>query len=427
MQKIHQRSVGKLKVVIVPMATESVTVLAAVSAGSRDEAADEHGAAHFLEHFVFKGTKKYPQTNDVSRAIDGIGGLQNAFTSHDMTGFWTKVSSDKLRTGLEVVAQLVCEPLLPTGELDKERGTIIEELNMYEDNHPMKAWEVAEKLVFPGSALGRPIIGTLESLKAMKTENLKSFRDRWYGGNNMVLVVAGGVGSATDGAIVGKKVIELVEQEFSSVLVKEISAKRQGYDQVFTDSGPVVEVVNKKTEQAHVVLAFRGLAANSKLVPVLEVLNMAMGGNMSSRLWNEIRERRGLAYYVKAGSDAHKDNGVSVVRMGVRLQSAAEAVSVVISELAKVVKTGLTTEELMRAKEAVKGHLVLSMEDSQEVAVEAASDWVMTGQIETIQEKITKIEAVTREQVDQVAKEIFDPKKVCLSAVGPLDKVDFRL
>ena len=153
---------------------------------------------------------------------------------------------------------------------------------------------------------------------------------------------------------------------------------------------------------------------------------MAMGGNMSSRLWNEIRERRGLAYYVKAGSDAHKDNGVSVVRMGVRLQSAAEAVSVVISELAKVVKTGLTTEELMRAKEAVKGHLVLSMEDSQEVAVEAASDWVMTGQIETIQEKITKIEAVTREQVDQVAKEIFDPKKVCLSAVGPLDKVDFR-
>lgn len=406
-----------LTVVGAPNQSESVTVLALVHAGSRDEAADQYGAAHFLEHFVFKGTRKYPNVNDVSRVVDGIGGRQNAFTWNDYTGYWVKVAKDYLKTGIEVVGQLVTEPVLPEGEIDRERGTIVEELKMYEDNYPMKAWDTLESIIYPQSALGRPIIGTEESLKAMKIDNLKAFRSRWYFPENTLVVVAGGYGDEA-----GMR--ELVEQEFAAISKFKKANGRDGYNTVFTDDGPGVRVINKKTEQAHIAMGVRSFKNSDPRQATLEVLNTILGGNMSSRLWNEVREKRGLAYYVRTANDAHVDVGVNAVRAGVRLNEADEAVKV-IKEQMELMTQGVTAEELKRGKEAVKGNLKLDWEDSQEVAMQAASDWALNdGQIQTMEEKIAEIEAVDEEKIKEVAKEVFSGKGMKLSVVGPFEDED---
>jgi predicted Zn-dependent peptidase len=398
---------------MVPMATESVTVLFLVRAGSRDEAEGQYGAAHFLEHFVFKGTKKYPKVNDVTKAVDRLGGKQNAFTWTDFTGFWVKLAANHLDVAADVVGQLVSEPLFPDKELEKEKGTIIEEIHMGEDHLPIKAWREFEDLIFPRSALGRPILGTAESINAMKTTDLKTFWGSWYTPDNAIVVVAGGVSEL-------EKVKNQIEQNFSAFDGKKGHPTRSGYDQVFTQHSPRVKLTYRKSEQAHLVLGTRALAATDSRLEALWVLTTIMGGNMSSRLWNEIREKRGLAYYIKAGFDARVDNGTWTVRAGVRIKDAEEAVKVIVGQLEKVANKGVTSEELLMGKEAVKGNLKLDLEDSMEMAELLADHWAMTaGQIQMPSELMDKISRVTAEDVRQVAQDILKTEKLNLSLVGP--------
>jgi len=240
-----------LTLIKVPMKLKSVTILNLVRAGSRDENEDQYGGAHFLEHFVFKGTKKYPKVNQIARVMDGVGGKYNAFTGQDYTGFWVKVPSEHLETGLEVVGQIVGEPLLPEKELVKEKGAIIEELKMYEDNHPVKSMEELEKMVFKSSPLGRPIIGFEESIRKMRVADLKAFRGRWYTTDNMAVVVVGDWSS-------GKNLQKLIEENFGSIKKKKQEKKREGYGTEFKQEKPLVVVTNKETEQVHLSLGMLG-------------------------------------------------------------------------------------------------------------------------------------------------------------------------
>lgn len=405
-----------LTLIEVKLPIESVTVLTMVRAGSRDEDENQIGGAHFLEHFVFKGTKKFPSVSGINNAIDEIGGKLNAFTWNDYTGFWVKVASDFLQTGVDVVSQLVCEPLLPEEELEKEKGTVIEEIKMYEDSHPRKAMEEVEKLVFGKMVLGRPILGTEETIKNMKKDDLKSFRDRWYYPENMVVIIAGG----WDKSI---KMEGLIEEKFATIADKKQGKIKRDVDHVFTDDSPRVNVIKRKTEQAHVVLGLRSLAADDEKLATQLVLTNIMGGNMSSRLWDEVREKRGLAYYVRAGEEAHADVGLWVVRAGVRLDKVKEAVDLIKKELLKAAEGDIDEAELKRGKMSVIGNLKLDAEDSQELALMAGDNWVLLdGKVKTLDEIVEEIEEVSLEEVNSLAKELFVEEKMKLAVVGAVEE-----
>lgn len=404
-----------LTLVSVPTQAESVSVLALVHAGSRDETETQHGAAHFLEHFVFKGTKEFPNVNDTTKVIDEVGGEQNAFTSNDFTGFWAKVSSDQWQRAIKVVGQLVSEPILPEGELEKEKGAIIEEINMYEDSHPNKAWTVFEKMLFGESGLGRPILGTQKSIKAMSVDDLKSFRNRWYDPKNVVVVVVGSLPKP-------EELSKEIENNFSSLSVVSTTSKRIGYGETFTQDSPRVSITKKPTEQAHLVLGVKGISANDHRLYTLAVLDKILGGNMSSRLWNEVREKRGLAYYVRSLYDTHMDQGSVVVRAGVRLKDLAEAVRVTVGELLAMSSSPVSSEELLRGKEGVKGSLKLEMEDTQSIAELVSEDWaLMSGKVRTLEEIVAQVDQVTPQDIQKLASELFLHKSLNLSVVGPFD------
>ncbi len=410
--KIEKLKSG-LTLVSVPLPGESVTILTMIRAGSRDETPEQYGVAHFLEHFVFKGTKRYPKVNDTTKVIDEIGGKMNAFTWTDFTGYWVKVGDSQWRTGLSVVSQMVCEPLLPEKELEKEKGTIIEEIKMYEDTFPKKAVEEMEKIIFPNSGLGRPTLGSSVSVSAMKIEDLKTFRDRWYYPENMVVVVAGKLPQA--GVLRAS-----IEEEFSSIDKKKEKFDRFGYHEIFTQETARIVLSNKKTEQAHLALGLRGISATDDRNYSLWVLNQILGENMSSRLWDEIREKRGLAYYVRSGFYSQSDNGVVFVRAGVKLKKVEEAVKIIVEQLMKLTKKKVSKKELLMAKEGIKGGLKLDLEDSQEVAMLMADDWVLRGgEVRSPEELIKGVDRVAEDEVMELARELFTPTKMNLSIVGP--------
>lgn len=409
-----------LNVVLVPTEAKSVTILAVIKAGSRDEAEGQYGGAHFLEHFVFKGTKKYPKTNDISRAVDSIGGLQNAFTSTDYTGYWVKVAGDQWQKGLEVVAQLVTEPLLPEGELKKEKGTIVEELKMYEDNYPIKALEKLDHLAFPDSPLGRAIIGFEDTINAMKISDLKAFRDRWYFPENIILVAVGQIDQS-------QKLLKEIEEQFGSLAPKKESVERIGYHQIFTQSEPKIIYTQKKTEQIHLALGWRTFPSSDKRDETLEMMNNILGGNMSSRLWNEIREKRGLAYYIKTFTDGHQDQGLSGIRAGIRVGKEQEAVKVIVGELEKLAGKEVTDKELVRGVASVTGRLKLEAEDSQEIAMMIADDFVnREAKIRTLDEILDALKGVTKTEIKKLAEEMLDKNQYCLSVVGQTKNLEVK-
>ncbi len=407
-----------LEVVLVPMETEALTVLVMIRAGSKDEFEGKWGVAHFLEHFVFKGTNKYPKVNDITKVIDGIGGRQNAFTWTDFTGFWVKVAKDQMEKGLDVVSQLVCEPLLPEGELAKEKGTIIQEIKMGEDSYPRKAWEVFQEIVFPDSTIGRPVIGFEKTVVGVKIKDLISFRDRWYSPKNMILVLSGNLSGA-------ENLMEMLEEKFGSLKGKSEERKQEDGSQFFTQDSPRVSVVNKKTEQAHLVMGVRTFGYEDERVYPLWVMNQILGGNMSSRLWNEVREKRGLAYYVGSNFHNHNQIGALAARAGVKLNKVEEAIMVIKEELVKLAVEKVSEEELEMGKEGVKGGLRLDLEDSQEVAEMVAEDWVMRkGKIRGVEEIIEKVDKVSASEILKVAKEVINEKQLNLSLVGPFKSKD---
>lgn len=402
-----------LRVFMIPLPTESVTLLTMIKAGSKDEFEGKWGVAHFLEHFVFKGTRKYPKVNDVTKVIDGIGGKQNAFTWTDFTGFWVKVGKNQVEQGLDVLSQMVCEPLLPEKELKKEAGTIIQEIKMGEDSYPRKAYEVFADLVFPESSIGRPVIGFEETVAGVKREDLIAFRERWYAPKNMAIVIAGNFTQV-------RNLETMLEEKFRTLNGEKMTKDRVEEKQVFTQDCPRVKIVKRKTEQVHLVLGMRTFGVNDERNYALWVMNQILGGNMSSRLWNEVREKRGLAYYVGSSFYSHEKTGVLMARAGVKTDKALEAVRVIKNEFEKLAKKKVTREELVMGIEGVKGNLRLDLEDSHEVAELVAEDWVMRGQTRTVEEIIKKVNEVDAEIIRQVAEEIIEKNQFNLSLVGPI-------
>ena len=397
-----------LTVVRVPMETESVTVLLLVRVGSRDESQERNGISHFLEHMVFKGTKKWRTAMEMNRVIDSIGGVYNAFTSRETTGFWVKVAKQHLSLGLEFVYQAVFEPLLPADELERERGVVLEEIKMYEDNPMSKVARSFMEQIYKKTALGRAVIGPAENIKKMEQDDFFGHLNQWYQPGNMVLGVVGGVKETG---------LEVVKEVFGKLNQGKARYRDKPVKIEIEQDQPLVQVRYKDIQQAHFCLGVRSFKRRDKDRYGLAMLNTILGGNTSSRLWEEIREKRGLVYYVKSGSSGFYETGHVVTQAGCDVKRVEEAIEVTRGEYDKIAK--VKAEELKMAKEFLKGRLALELEDSQEVAGLLTEDLLLEGKMRSVEEIVKGVEAVTVKDVERVANRVFDRQGLNLTVVGP--------
>lgn len=393
---------------------ESVVVDFFVKTGSRSETAKENGISHFLEHFLFKGTKKYPSALAISSLIDSIGGEMNANTGKEHTQFYIKAASHHLPLIFEVLTDMVQNPLLDFAELEKEKGVIVEEINMYKDTPMMEIENVLERTMWPKDALGRDIAGTKETVTKFTTKMFSEYINRHYQAPNMILGISG--------KYVQKDFNRLVEKYWTKFPKKKFYGWVKAKDKQLSSR---IKVEFKQTEQAHLSIGFKGFAYGDKRNAAQSVLSAVLGGGMSSRLFTEVREKRGLCYYVRAMGSNYQDTGVFNIGAGVQIDKIQEAIKVIFDELKKIKSRQVEQKEMQKAKEFLKGKTILALEDNQ-----ARLDWFLEAaafkpKIQTPSEVFTKIDSVTVSAVQKTAQDLFENKNLTLAVIGPYRESKF--
>lgn len=412
--QIHTLGNG-LKVILVDTkAFPSITSLLLVGAGSRYENEKNNGIAHFFEHMAFKGSKKYPTSMILASTIEGFGGVFNAFTSKDHTGYWIKAPVAHFETVIDVISDMILYPLLAEDEINREKGVIVEEINMYEDTPYRKVGELYEALIYANDPLGYDIAGTKQTVNSFDRQTFVDYIDDLYHPNNSVLVIAGGFESGID-------YLKIVEDKFKGWANGGVG--KHGLV-VEKQSKPQIALKYKKTEQAHFCVGFRAYSRHDKRKYGLSVLSALLGGGMSSRLFYEVRERRGLCYYISTSRDLYEDTGNMVTQAGVTisLDKVQEALEVTLKEHKKVKDGAVTADELDRAKELIKGRMVLSLEDSATVAGMYGQSMLLDGEIKDVDAVIKEIEKVTLNDIVTIASDIFVDKGLNMAMIGPFDK-----
>jgi len=399
-----------LRVLTIPMPSfESATVLVMVAAGSRYENKRNSGISHFLEHMAFKGTEKRPSALDISSLIDGMGGEFNAFTGKETTGYYIKSAKDHVGTSLDVLSDMLLHSKLDPTEIDKERGVITEEINLYEDMPARKIGDIYEQLLYGDTPMGWDISGDKAIIQAIQREDFLVYMADLYSASNMTVVVAGGIDP--------EKALGQVEKYFGLMQSFETKEYKPVSDQ---QNKPAIALKQKQTEQIHIALGVRTVPVTSDKRYPLSVLSAILGGGMSSRLFHEVREKRGLAYYVRTSSDEYADVGTVVSTAGIDPKRVQEAVEVMVAEYSKVStgKMDLRDAELTKAKEFLKGHFVLDLEDSRSVASFYAHQELLEPKVENPDEVLAAIDAVTKEQVEAVGREFFVEDTLNLALIG---------
>jgi predicted Zn-dependent peptidase len=414
-----------LSVVLVDTRTfPTFTAMLLVGAGSRYENKENNGVAHFFEHMAFKGSKKYPNALLLSSMIEGLGGIFNAFTTKDHTGYWIKAPISHFETVVDVLADMIQNPLLLEEEIEREKGVIIEEINMYEDEPQYKVWELFEGLLFKNHPLGYPTTGYKETVGKFTRQTFLDYMENFYKPSNVILVIAGGMSVGERHACSLQKYVDIIEKKFSSWKDGQKASFLNFSD---TQNSPQILIKTKKTEQAHLVLGYRGLNYTHKKRYVQSVLMTILGGGMSSRLFYQLRERRGLCYYIHSGSEPFSETGYVYTRAGLTVDAKKinEALKVIIDEHQKIATGELKDEEIKKAKEMVKGRLILSLEDTHDLASFVGRKLIFEGKIVEPQEVIKKIDAITKEEIIDLAKKLFVKEKFNLALLSPIteDKV----
>lgn len=391
---------------------ESATVLVMVGAGSRYETSKNNGISHFLEHMAFKGTTKRPNAKIISEVIDGIGGEFNAFTSKEVTGYYVKSAANHVDLCLDILSDMLQNSKLDKDEIEREKGVILEEINLYEDTPSRKIGDVFEGLLYGDTPMGWDIAGRKEVIKAITRKDFVNYMGSLYSADNITVVIAGGIEA--------NQAEKLVEKYFGNM--KSFDTLR--YEKLDQNQvKPALYIKEKKTEQVHAAIGFRTVAVTHPDKHPLSVLAAILGGGMSSRLFSEVREKRGLAYYVRTSSDHYLDAGNIVSTAGLDPKRLEEGVAVIIEEYSKFAngKANLTQKELSKAKEYLKGHLVLELEDSRAVAAFYAQAELLEKQIETSEQLIEKIDKVSLKDVEDVAKKYFKTETLNLAIIGNFD------
>jgi predicted Zn-dependent peptidase len=416
-----------LSVVLVDTKTfPTFTAMLLVGAGSRYENKKNNGVAHFFEHMAFKGSKKYPNALLLSSMIEGLGGIFNAFTTKDHTGYWIKAPLSHFETVVDVLADMIQNPLLLEEEIEREKGVIIEEINMYEDEPQYKVWQLFEGLLFKNHPLGYPTTGYKETVGKFTRQTFLDYMENLYKPSNTILVIAGGVSVGNRHACSLQKYVDIIQEKFSSWKDGQKASFLNFSD---TQNSPQILIKTKETEQAHLVLGYRGLNYTHKKRYVQSVLMTILGGGMSSRLFYQVRERRGLCYYIHSGSEPFSETGYVYTRAGLTVDAKKinEAIKVIIDEHQKIAEGELKDEEVKKAKEMVKGRLILSLEDTHDLASFVGRKLIFEGKIVEPQEVIKKIDVITKEEIIDLAKKLFVKEKFNLALLSPLKEEEISL
>lgn len=402
-----------LRVITEPMdSLRSVALGCWVDTGTRDENDNEAGVSHFLEHLLFKGSEKL-SARDVSETFDAIGAESNAFTSKEATCFWTRLLDQDVATGLDVLSEIIQRPAFRQNEIDAERQVVIEEINMYEDDPTEVAFENFTTAIFAGHALEAPVLGTRDSIRGMSRDDINGYWKRRYGAGSMVVAAAGSIDH--------DEIVSMVGERFGSW-------SGDAVDHQHEDSGASakVNVTHRDTEQAHLVIGGPGINRSDERRWAFEVLNHVMGSGMSSRLFREVREERGLAYAVYGFRLAFADVGAWGVYVGTTPTQTDTALNVIRTELAKVVEDGITPEELERAKGSMRGGLALSLEDANSRMVRLGRDELVGMPHLSVDERLAKLEAITLADVKSVARDLYGRETRMIGGTGPFETADLE-
>lgn len=398
-----------LRVILAPLVSfKSVTAIVLCGAGSRYERRETNGISHFLEHMFFKGTGARPTAVDISHELDAIGADYNAYTGKESTAYHIKAASHHLPMMLDMLSDMLWNSKLDEAEIEKERGVIIEELNLYEDTPTRRIAEVYEQVLWDGQPLGWDVGGEKDVIRTLAKADFATYVNERYDPANLVLSIAGHFSR--------REVLALLKKHFSK---KHINVATPFAPVVEKQRKPALRVVYKKTDQAHLIVGFRALPAAHPDRYNLSVLATILGGGMSSRLFINVREKRGLAYYVNAGGSGYHDTGTLAAAAGLDLKRIDEAIAVILAEFVQIAKTRVLPKELKKAKEYIKGGAALSWEDSRTVAFSYGADELFEGRIRTQEEFLREIDNVKAEDVQRVAKFLVTNSKLNLAVIGP--------
>ncbi|MGB7861338.1 MAG: pitrilysin family protein [Acidimicrobiia bacterium] len=388
----------------------SVAIGCWVDTGSRDENSNESGISHFLEHLLFKGSEKI-SAREVSETFDSIGAESNAFTSKETTCYWTRLLDQEMPTGLDILSEIIQRPAFRPHEIDAERHVVIEEINMYEDDPNDVAFERFTTAVFADHDLEDPVLGTRESIRAVSRDEIEGYWKRRYGAGSMVVAAAGSVDH--------ESFVEMIAERFGDW-------SGDGVDHDHSPANPAARVLvtPRDTEQAHIILGGHGLHRSDERRWAFEILNHVMGSGMSSRLFREVREERGLAYAIYAFKLSYADNGAWGVYVGTTPSQTDTAMNIIREELSKVVEDGITSAELERAKGSMRGGLALSMEDANSRMVRLGRDELAGMPHLSVGERLDKLDSIDLDHVKAVAGDLYGSETRMIGAVGPFEESD---
>ncbi len=398
-----------LRVVTVPMKDNpTATVLVLVEAGSKYETKQTNGVAHFLEHMCFKGTKKRPKAIDISRELDGIGSQYNAFTAQEYTGYYAKGDAKHFKKVFDVVSDIYLNSTFEEAEIQKEKGVIVEEINMYEDMPNRHVEDLIMKLLYKDQPAGWNIAGEKENIFKMKKEDFVAYKEKFYVPSATTIVVAGAVSQ--------KDALKEVKKVFGSLPKQKKGTKLKTIEK---QSKPEVLVKFKETDQTHFVLAFRSINMFDKKSVIFSVLGGILGGGMSSRLFQKLREEMGVGYYVRSYNDSYTDHGFFQISAGVDNKRIEEVLKAVLEECKKLKKELVSKEELDKVKQYLVGGMKLSLESTDDIASFYGMQELLKKKILNQEQKAVEIQKVTASQIQKVARELFKDTKLNLALIGP--------
>jgi len=399
-----------LRVVTAPMPqAKSVACFVMLAAGSRYETKETNGIAHFAEHMFFKGTEKRPTAREIAGEIDSIGGEFNAFTGKEYTGYYVKCAAEHRDTALDVLVDMLRHSKFDPEEIEREKGVIVEEMNMYYDTPRDFVDGVYDELLYKDTPLGWDIIGRKETVRAAERQTFVDYLDRWYRAPRMVAGVAGNLGEDLN--------------ERLGELLGDVPDGQTGQAEpaTWSQDAPQVKLHTKQSDQAHIRIGVHSYPLDHPDRYALSLLATVLGGGMSSRLFTEVRERRGLAYYIYGHNMAYTDTGTLYAQGGVDIQRIDDAVTTVVKEFGRIAAEPVEADELEKARNFAKGRLVLSLEDPKGMIMFGLRNEVLEGKLREPDEVLAALDAVTLEDIQRVGQDIIREERLNLAAIGPFD------
>lgn len=386
----------------------SATVGLWVNTGSRDESPDQAGYSHFIEHMFFKGTTTRSAT-DISREIDSLGGEMNAFTTRETTTFYVKVLDQHLAKALDLLSDLFHRSRFGTKEIEKEKQVVLEEIRMVQDDPEDLVQELHTGQVMGRHPLGRPILGRESTIARLRRNDLLEYIETHYRPQEMVLAVAG----------------NFDQRELERTIIRTFGRRRQSSNVLPHHRWPPdhcggLLMKRKPLEQVHLCIGLKGIAASHKDRYVVYVLNSVLGGSVSSRLFQEIREKRGLAYSIYSCLSGYSDGGTITIYAGTRASEVERVIDLIRRQVRKMATNGIERSELKRTKDQMKGSLMLSLESSHSRMNKLAKDELIAGGHTSLEEMLAEIEAITEQRVLLLAQELLTPETMALTGLGPL-------